>query len=390
MAAEPETAPLRAPTLARLLLTSVWLGVAGFGGGFAIINVLKRKAVERERWIDDARFVETMAIATTLPGAFATNVVTMIAHRLRGAAAAVLATVAFIAPSGAIMLAFAAGYDRFRGVATVATCLDGMSAATVGVVAAVAVDIGRTALGRKIDWAIGLAACAAISTGALGLLETVAITALAGAAFMRPPGGSGAADRRDSSLAVLVPVIGAAAIAAPTLLSLFGVFARIGIATFGSGFAMIAAIDHEIVAARGWLTENAFKDAIVLGLITPGPVAMAATFVGYRVAGIAGACVATAGMFAPPVAVSLIAARSIDAFRSNRILKGALCALGPAVVGIIAAAAISVGRTAVHDLPGAAIAAVAFAVLVAMRRTPPIAVLAAGGAVALLVARVGG
>lgn len=390
MGAQPHDAPRSAPSLARLLLTSLWLGITGFGGGYAIINLLKRKAVERERWIDEARFVEAMAIATTLPGAFATNVLTLIAHRLRGSVAAVVATAVFIAPSAAIMVAFAAGYDRFRGSAAVATCLDGMSVATVGVVAAVAVDIGRGSLRRTIDWAIAAAACAAIATSALTLLETVAITALAGAAFMRPPGGSDTGKRRDSLFAVVLPAVGATAIAAPALASLFAVFARIGIATFGGGFAMIAAIDNELVATRGWLTQDAFRDAIVLGLITPGPVAIAATFVGYRVAGIAGACVATAGMFAPPVAVSLIAARSIDAFSSNRILRGALRALGPAVTGIIVAAAISLFRTAVHSVPGGAIAAAAFAVLVAIRRVPPIAVLAAGGAAAWLIARIGG
>jgi chromate transporter len=197
MGTESQDAPRSAPTLARLLLTSLWLGISGFGGGYAIINLLRRRAVERERWIDDARFVEAMAIATTLPGAFATNVLTLVAHRLRGSVAAVLATAFFITPSGAIMLAFAAGYDHFRGASAVATCLDAMSVATVGVVAAVAVDIGRSSLARKTDWAIAAAACAAISTGALTLLETVAITALAGAAFMRPHGGSGDPGRRD-------------------------------------------------------------------------------------------------------------------------------------------------------------------------------------------------
>jgi chromate transporter len=385
MGTEPRTDSRSVPSLARLLLTSLWLGISGFGGGFAIINLLKRKVVERERWIDEARFVEVLAIATTLPGAFATNVLTMVAHRLRGPFAAVLAIVAFLAPSGALMVAFAAGYDHFRDIAAVATCLDGMSAATVGVVAAVAVDIGRSALKGKIDWAIGAAACAAISTGALSLLEAVAITAALGASFMRPRMESGGADRFDSRLAIMLPAFGAAAVTAPALISLLGVFARIGIATFGSGFAMIGAIDHEIVATRGWLTADAFKDGVVLGLITPGPVAMTATFVGYRVAGLAGACVATAGMFGPPVAISLIAARSIDAFRSNRVLRGALRALGPAVAGIIAAAAISLARTAVHHVTGAAVAAAAFAILVAVRRVPPIAVLAAGGALAWIV-----
>lgn len=384
MGAEPNDAAHRAPTVARLLLTSLWLGVAGFGGGYAIIHLLKRKAVEREGWIAEEPFVEAMAVATTLPGAFATNVLTLVAHRLRGAVAALFATVAFIAPSGAVMVAVAAAYDRVRGAPAVATCLDGMSAATVGVVAAVAVDIGRTSLRRPIDWAIGAAACAAIATGALTLFETVAATALLGAALMRPPGG---ADRQGPGLFAILPAIGTAAIAAPALLTVFAVFARIGIATFGGGFSMIAAIDHEIVGARGWIGEDAFKDAIVLGLITPGPVAMAATFVGYRIAGLAGACVATAGMFGPPVVASLVAARSLDAFRHNRILKGALGALGPSVAGIVAAATISLLRTSVHGAMGGAIAVVAFAILVATRRVPPIAVLAAGGAAALLLPR---
>jgi chromate transporter len=173
----------------------------------------------------------------------------------------------------------------------------------------------------------------------------------------------------------------ALALAFPPTLALLVVFARISLATFGGGFAMIPAIEHEVVDVHGWLRESAFNDAMVLGQITPGPIAIAATFIGYKVAGFGGAALATTGMFAPPFVLALAAGRSLAAFRANRIIQGALKGVAPAVVGIIVAAAIALWRTSVHSYLGGAVALAALVVLVAFRRVSPLAALASGGVV---------
>ena len=150
---------------------------------------------------------------------------------------------------------------------------------------------------------------------------------------------------------------------------------------------MIPAIAHEVVDVHGWLDESAFNDAMVLGQITPGPIAIAATFIGYKVAGYSGAALATGGMFGPPFVVALAAGRSLTAFRSNGTIQGSLRGVAPAVVGIVAAAAIALGRTSVHSYVGGAVALAALVVLVRFRRVSPLVALASGGLVFVIARR---
>jgi chromate transporter len=181
---------------------------------------------------------------------------------------------------------------------------------------------------------------------------------------------------------VALPIVVTGSLTALTALA--RVFVPIGVMTFGGGLAMIPAIEHMVVIDEGWLDSKAFADAIALGQITPGPVAICATFIGYRVAGIAGALVATVAMFAPATALALAAGHSVDRFRSSPIVEGALRLLAPAVIGMLGAATFSLGRAAVGIHVDAAIAIVSFALLV-LRPIGPLWLLVGGGLVRLAV-----
>jgi chromate transporter len=137
---------------------------------------------------------------------------------------------------------------------------------------------------------------------------------------------------------------------------------------------------------RGWLDDDAFRDAIVLGQITPGPIAISATFIGYRVAGALGAAVATLAMFGPPFVLAIAAARSMDAFRRSPVVAGFLAGVAPAVVGAIAAACVALFHTGVHGFRQGAVAAAVFALLVARPRLSPLLPIAAAGALEALLA----
>jgi len=376
------SAPARKRGLLRLLRLALWLGIAGFGGGFAIVQQTKRVLVEREQQLNEEEFLESFAVATALPGTPGTNLLTIMGVRLGGIPGGLLSTAAFLLPSVLVMIAFGAAYDSLRNVATLGTFLDGMSVATVGVVAGVAVDIGRSSLKRRVDWAIALVSAGALILHALTLLEVIVISGLCGALFLRPEMAPSRPHTPSKLAAIFLPVPLAAITASPFVILLI-VFARIGVATFGGGFAMIPAIEHEIVTAHHWLSDAAFTDAIVLGQITPGPVAIASTFIGYRVAGLPGALFATLGMFTPPMVLSLFAGRSLKAFQTNVTVQGALRGITPAVSGILAAAAVALWRTSVHGVGAAMIAVVAIAILVRWRILP-FFVLASGG-VAMLV-----
>ncbi|HEY0547501.1 MAG TPA: chromate transporter [Pyrinomonadaceae bacterium] len=170
--------------------------------------------------------------------------------------------------------------------------------------------------------------------------------------------------------------IGALAVAMPLfaklslLVTLCAIFLRIGAVTFGGGFIMIPLIESEVVNTHGWLTHQEFVDATALGQITPGPVLITATFIGYRVAGTLGALFATISVFLPAFVMTIAAGSSLRRFRSNRQVQAFLRGVTPAVVGLLVAAAWSIGRAGIQTWVGLTIMLLAVAVLLRFRPNP--------------------
>ncbi|HZT57249.1 MAG TPA: chromate transporter [Pyrinomonadaceae bacterium] len=160
------------------------------------------------------------------------------------------------------------------------------------------------------------------------------------------------------------------------LLTVASIFLRIGTVTFGGGFVMVPLIESEVVNSHHWLTHQQFVEAFALGQITPGPVLITATFIGYWVAGTLGAIVATVSIFLPSVALTVAAGSSLRRFRSNRQVQAFLRGVTPAVVGLLVAAAWSIGRAGIHSWVGATMAVAAAAVLLRFRVNPFLVLLA--------------
>src|SRR5207302_5267350 len=150
-------------------------------------------------------------------------------------------------------------------------------------------------------------------------------------------------------------------------LSISFIFLRIGAATFGGGFVMIPEIQNEVVTSHHWLTHQEFADATALGQITPGPVLIMATFVGYRVAGAASALLCTVCVFLPSFLMTIAAGSSFHRFRTNRQTQAFLRGVAPAVTGLLGAAAWSVARSGIHTIIGAVMAVVIVAILIRYR-----------------------
>jgi len=150
-------------------------------------------------------------------------------------------------------------------------------------------------------------------------------------------------------------------------LSLAFIFLRIGAVTFGGGFVMIPEIEAEVVNSHHWLTHQEFADATALGQITPGPVLIMATFVGYRVAGTLGALFATLCVFLPSFLMTIAAGTSFRRFRTNRQMQAFLRGVAPAVAGLLVAAAWSVGRSGIHSIIGLGMAVIILLILLRYR-----------------------
>lgn len=178
-------------------------------------------------------------------------------------------------------------------------------------------------------------------------------------------------------------------LSAATLLTLFLTFLKIGVVMFGGGQAMIPVLRYEVVVRRGWLTEDEFLDLVAIAESTPGPVAInAATYVGYRIAGVVGSLVATLAVVLPAFSVILAVASALQRYYENYLVRSVLNGIRGAVVGLFAAALITVVKGIYRGLPpfstiATSVIAVAVFVAVVLLRADPVPLIGVSAAVGL-------
>ena len=400
--------PERVRTL-DLLRAGLVLGFTGFGGGYAVLTQIEHRAVERERWLSSADFVEAAALGQSLPGAVAFNVLGFIGWRLARLRGALALTVGFVLPSFLMLLVFALLYARLRQVAAVQGLFHLLNPAVAGLVGAMTMRLATRVVSApdgtpagwrgllRDRWALAVLLGAGVCVGVVGLgvPEVVLAAGLVGLARhewrRRTEPGNGAL-----ALVPLVPFLARFGLVSESawgslhrLGELVGVFLRAGALTFGGGFVMIPLLEAELVQGRHWLTPQAFVDAMTLGQVTPGPVVITATFVGYTLAGLAGAILSTIAVFLPSFALVTLVGASLERFRRAPGVQAFLQGLQPAVVGLMAAATATLVRHGVHDVAGVVVAVVSFLLLWRTRLNPMWVVLATGvlGAVVGLLPR---
>jgi chromate transporter len=390
------TGPRAQMGLGAIFRIGLYYGVAGFGGGYSVIAQLRRDLVDKRKLMTAEDFLVLMELSKSLPGAPTGTIMALVGQRIGGVRGGIVATIGVVLPSFLMMVAFGAAYSLFRKLTELSIFFDGMNAAMVGVVGAVTLDLARAgAIRSKRDVAIATLSAVLLATRVIAepiLAVAAVIVGVARGALRGPRDGGGPRDTRGpdevhgvAALPWLPIVLGGGA---ASLAALVRVFVPIGVTTFGGGLAMIPAIEHMVVIEQGWLDPKAFADAIALGQITPGPVSICATFIGYRVAGLLGAFVATLAIFAPAISLALAAGHSVDRFRASPLVDGALRTLAPVVIGMLAAATFSLGRAAVGVPVDAALAVVTFLVLV-VRPMSPLWMLVGGGLVRLGILWVG-
>ncbi len=196
-----------------------------------------------------------------------------------------------------------------------------------------------------------------------------------GALLLLLPRGPAAFQRRlDSAKAWL----GLSGLAVPVGIALLFTFARVGAVAYGGGYTIVPLLEREAVEQHAWITHQEFADAIALGQVTPGPVIIAATFIGTRAGGILGGILATLGVFGVPALMVIGAGAWLDRWRRARAVKAALRGLVPAVVGMMAAAAFGLASAGIHDETGVVLAAIAFVGVAQFKLNPAVVVLLSG------------
>lgn len=353
-------------------LTFLRLGAVAFGGPVAHIAMMRDELVRRRGWVDDQRFLDLVGATNLIPGPNSTELAIHLGYdraRWRGL---VLAGVCFILPAALIVTALAWAYVEYGDTPSVEWVLRGVVPAVVAIVVWALVGLARTAL--KNVW-LALLASAALAAYLLGVNELVVLfggAAVAGLAMLARRAGHHALL---APLAVLFPDPTAGQLTQLSLTML-----KIGAVLYGSGYVLLAFLQDDFVDRLGWITQQQLLDAISIGQVTPGPVFTTATFIGYLVAGLPGAFVATVAIFLPSFLFVGLLTRITDRMRSSPWTSAVLDGLNATALALMAGVTWVLGRHALVDGWTVAIFAVALALLWRTRLNSAWYVL--GGAVA--------
>ncbi|MEO0137408.1 MAG: chromate efflux transporter [candidate division WOR-3 bacterium] len=298
------------------------IGLFGFGGGPGMLAMVRNECVKKKGLITDDELTTAVAIGQMLPGPFVPNYCEYIGYCLAGLRGAVVAGIALLFPSFLIMLILSYLYFTFHTLPAVAQIFKGIGAVMTGIILWAGFDMGKVVLirtNRIIVFVFSLV---------LFLIKFDPVLAVLSAGFLNL-----LLERmRVFKIISVVPLI---TFDLKKAMELFGIFAKIGSVIFGGGYAAIPFIQKEVSVYRNWLSPKEFLDGFALGQITPGPVAITATFVGFKVMGLIGALIATIGIFLPSFLMLILLVKVYKKVEGNLYVQSFLDGIKSAVVAIL-------------------------------------------------------
>ncbi len=353
----------------KIFLAFLRLGLTAFGGP-AMVAYIRDLAVKRHGWLTDDAFRDGVALCQTIPGATAMQAAAFAGLRAGKGLGAAAAYVGFGLPSFVLMGILSALYSKTHQLSVAIALFTGLQVIVVALVANATVNFGRRSLRHWQDILLTLAAAGFLIAGGSPIIAIVASALLGLFLYMkmdlRKPGpahgtnGAGAASLRPA----LIILCGLAAglvllfFADRNLFDLSTLMLKVDLFAFGGGYASVPLMLHEVVGVRHWMNSQVFMDGIALGQVTPGPIVITATFVGYLLKGVPGAVVGTISVFTPSLIILLIVVPFFDRLQNNLILLRALRGALISFVGLLLAVTIKFGLAA-HWSPLSALLALA-------------------------------
>ncbi len=335
----------RSISLARLLVAFLKIGSIGFGGGMAVISLMEREFVGKRKLLAADEFVHGVGLGQIL-GSFAVNAAFFIGYRLLGMMGGILSAAVFLLPSAVLVTGLSDMYFRYHSIPALQGAVAGLGPVVIALILNAGWSVGRKVL--RTPAAIVLAA-AALVAGALRVNAVWVLVSAGALGFLisrERPDRSVREDPdpspRTKVLAILPPAAGLAAI----LGSIGATFLKIGLVFFGGGFVLLPLLHDRLVTDLRWLSAREFLDGVAISNLTPGPIAVLATFAGYRAGGVFGAVVATIAIFTPGVGLMMFLSRQYERYRDDRRVRRFLTGVNPAVTGLVLSAAVLLGRTA--------------------------------------------
>ncbi|HEX3244075.1 MAG TPA: chromate efflux transporter [Chloroflexota bacterium] len=384
---EPRQQPSRLSALWPLTAYFLKLGAIGFGGPPALVGYMHRDLVEREQSLDEDTYKLALALAQIMPGPLAAQTAIAIGYFQAGILGATLVGLAFVFPSFLMVIGLSVLYVSYGGLWWMQALFYGIGAAVIAIIAIAAYKLARSTNKRDpLLW--GIFAVLAIAT-VWAQTELAQIFLLAGLVVLLTRAWPG---RAKALLTIVVTSLLAGAIWAidslflnasfdgggDVLMQILLFFTKAGAFVFGSGLAIVPFLNQGVVQQYGWLNEHQFLDAVAVAMVTPGPVVITVAFIGFLVAGLAGAIAAAIGIFVPVYVFTIIPAPWFQRHRENLQLKAFVAGATAAATGAIAGAVVVLGQRALFDVPTVLIALVSLGLLWRFKVTEPVLVTAAG------------
>lgn len=384
--AAPTTAASARGTLRQFILYFLKLGTLGFGGPIALAGYMQRDLVEERGWISQEDYKQGLALAQLAPGPLAAQLAMYLGWVRGGRRGATVVALAFVGPSFLMVLILSELYVRFGGLPWIRGLFYGIGAAVIAIIARSVVKLVRMTLARdRLLWVLFTAS--AVVT-AWTETEIIWVFLLCGLVPMLLRGRQTVPATPALALLPAAPwpatsLGGMASVG--VLWKILAYFAGAGLFVFGSGLAIVPFLYGGVVQQFHWLSERQFLDAVAVSMITPGPVVITVAFIGYLVAGPAGATLAAIGVFLPVYLVVVFVAPHFHRVARNRQVKAFVDGVTAAATGAIAGAAVILGRRALVDFRTMFIALVTLGILITVRKFPePVVIVAAGIAGLLL------
>lgn len=375
-------------SVGEVLRLATRLGFTAFGGPAAHIAMLHDEVVTRRGWVEEQHFLDMVGATNLVPGPNSTEMVIHVGYHRAGCRGLIAAGLGFILPAALLVGILAWAYVEYGATPQGTSLLYGIKPVIIAVVLQALYKLGRTAVKGPLLAAVGIVSLALYLYGVNELLLLFGLGLLVALVQMARRGG-------DISAKSVLPLAGLGGLplvlsqaASVTLGQLFLVFLKVGALLYGSGYVLLAFLRNDLVLRLGWLTDQQLLDAVAIGQFTPGPVFTTATFVGYVLAGIPGAVVATVGIFLPAFCFVAVLRRIVPAMRRSPWTAALLDGVNVAALGLMAGVTWQLGVAAVTDWLTALLAVAAAVALFRFQVNSAWLVLA-GGVVGVVAGMVG-
>ena len=364
-------------SLPYIFFTFLKLGATAFGGYMSLVAIVQKQLVEIDKKMKEEDLLDGISLTSVLPGPVAVNTIAYVGYLLRGIPGAIAAFAGIVLPSFFLVILLSCLYFTYGNIPAVKNIFSGIAPTITALIVTVAIGMARKTIKVPAQWVICLlAAILLIFIGGFTTTFLIIIgSGIVGYFLFHQQQGKERLSNEEKLLfgnrqwiisgvvlllLLFVLLFGGQYPGAPKNIQIISTFSGISLTLFGGGYVVIPALHELFVENLDWLTSAEFADGIAIGQITPGPIFITATFIGYKVAGITGALLATIAMFTPPMVLTVLLSRFVKTLNQSTLVKAAMKAVRAAVIGMIFASAVTIGQTISVSIVSVAIFLVAF------------------------------